>query len=244
VSLEFLSPGAAEGGAVARSPMQRATLSAGARLEVRDGWSVAVAYGPLADEQLACSESAGWTDASHLGKVELQADAGDLAAIVERAGGPAALELGSATRAGETWWCPVNPGRVLAICPPAETTALLARLREATAAAAHSAHVADLSTAYAALVLSGPLARELFARFCALDLRPDVTPVGAFRPGSVARTPGLVLREAEDRYLALVGAALGEYLWTVVEDAGRHLGGRPVGLDALSAAPEEEPAHA
>jgi hypothetical protein len=52
----------------------------------------------------------------------------------------------------------------------------------------------------------------------------------------------MVLCEAPDRYVALVGSALGEYLWTVVEDAGRHLGGRPAGLDALSAL--EEPAHA
>jgi len=59
-----------------------------------------------------------------------------------------------------------------------------------------------------------------------------VTPVGGFRPGSVARTPGYVLREAEDRLLVMVGWALGEYLWQVVADAARHLGGGPVGADA------------
>ena len=32
--------------------------------------------------------------------------------------------------------------------------------------------------------------RELLARFCALDLRAQARPVGGFRPGSVARTPG------------------------------------------------------
>ena len=44
-------------------------------------------------------------------------------------------------------------------------------------------------------------------------------PVGGFRPGSVARTPGYVLREDADRFLMLFGWALGEYLWTVVADA-------------------------
>jgi heterotetrameric sarcosine oxidase gamma subunit len=242
VSLEFLSPDAARPGAgrtpVARSPMERAAKRAGAQLEVRDGWSVAVGYGDLAGERAACAERAAWTDTSHLGKLELQAGAAEIAAMVERAGGPAGLELGSAARAGDTWWCPVNPSRVLVLCPPAETAALRARLEDT------GGDVVDLSAAYAAITISGPLAREVFARFCALDLRPSATPVGAFRPGSVARTPGFVLRGAQERYLALVGAALGEYLWAVVEDAGRHLGGRPAGLDALATAHEEEPARA
>jgi heterotetrameric sarcosine oxidase gamma subunit len=230
VSLEFLSPDVAAPGAgrtpVARSPMERAARRAGAQLEVRDGWSVAASFGDLAEERAACSGRAGWTDTSHLGKLELQG--GDVPP----------LELGTASRIDGAWWCPVNPSRVLVLCEPGETAAVRARL-ELT-----GGDVVDLSAAYAAITISGPLAREVFARFCALDLRPDVTPVGAFRPGSVARTPGFVLREAPERYLALVGAALGEYLWTVVEDAGRHLGGRPAGLDALAAAPEEEPAHA
>ena len=45
----------------------------------------------------------------------------------------------------------------------------------------------------------GPSAREVFARFCALDLRSAVTPVGAVRPGSIARQPGIVL--TRDRLL-------------------------------------------
>ena len=46
MTLEFLRPDAE--GAVARSPMERQALDAGARFEIRDGWNLAVAYG--ADE--------------------------------------------------------------------------------------------------------------------------------------------------------------------------------------------------
>ena len=105
----------------------------------------------------------------------------------------------------------------------------------------------ELTTKYCALTIAGPLAREVFARFCALDLRPRECPPGALRLGSIARTPGTLICEAEDRYLALVGAALGGYLWTVVADAAGHLGGVPIGVDALDpvrAPAQETTAHA
>ncbi|MGD0455849.1 MAG: sarcosine oxidase subunit gamma family protein, partial [Solirubrobacteraceae bacterium] len=94
--------------------------------------------------------------------------------------------------------------------------------------------VLDVSCGLAALSLIGPGARELLARFCAIDVRPGLAPPGAFRPGSVARTPGYLLVEGGDRLLVLVGWALGEYLWRVVADAAADLGGGPVGAEALS----------
>jgi hypothetical protein len=121
------------------------------------------------------------------------------------------LDLGRATVDGDQTWLPMTPARALILGgePPAGAI--------------------DVTTGFAALRLAGPLARETFARFTAIDLRPQVTGPGDWRPGSVARTPGGILCEAEDRYLMLFGAALGQYVWTVVDDAARHLGGGPVG---------------
>ena len=73
----------------------------------------------------------------------------------------------------------------------------------------------------------------MIARFCALDLRPQVAPPGSFRPGSIARQPGMIIVEGEQRFLLLFGWAVGEYVWTVVDDAARALGGGPVGSGAL-----------
>ena len=185
-ALAFLRP---TGDAVARSPMERQALDAGARFEVRDGWNVAVAY-----DRDSSNAPVRWADVSHLPKVEVH--------------GHHELALGQATRANGAWRCPITRDRTLVIGD-------------------RDADGVDLTSALAALTISGPLAREVFARFCALDLRPQSLPVGGFRPGSVARTPGYVLREDDDRFLMLFGWALGEYMWTVVSDAASALGGEP-----------------
>jgi glycine cleavage system aminomethyltransferase T len=133
----------------------------------------------------------------------------------EKQGALPKLEYGRSTVDGESTWLPMTATRALIVGGEAPAGAL------------------DVTTAFGALRLAGPLARETFARFTAIDLRPQVTRPGDWRPGSVARTPGGILCEAEDRYLMLFGSALGQYVWTVVEDAARHLGGGPVGHDAL-----------
>ena len=126
-----------------------------------------------------------------------------------------ALELGRATFDDESTWLPMTRSRALLLGGEPPAGAL------------------EVTTGFGLLRVAGPLARETFARFTALDLRPHVTRPGDWRPGSVARTPGGILCEAEDRYLMLFGSALGQYVWTVVADAAERLGGGPVGTDAL-----------
>jgi glycine cleavage system aminomethyltransferase T len=200
VSLTFLSPAAADGTAVARSPMEGKARAAGARFEIRDGWNVAVDY---ADPPRAT----GWADVSHVRKLELQGD--------EVPG-----ELGEAKREGDAWICQLTPTRALLL------------------GGGHTAppDAVDVTTCFAALTIFGPQAREVIARFCALDLRPQVAPPGSFRPGSIARQPGMIVVEDTDRFLLLFGWAVGEYIWTVVDDAARLLDCSPVGLGALERA--------
>ena len=206
--LEFLSPTPT---AIARSPMEREAIAAGARMEERDGWNVAVEFDGPAAEAARLGAGVGFADRSQLGKLELQAEHG--------------LDLGRAHRRDEAWWCPTSATRALVLCEPDRTASLRAELPDAV----------DLTSALGALTIAGPLAREVFARFTAIDLRPGVTPVHGWRPGSVARTPGAILREGEQSWLMLFGAALGSYVWTVVADAAASLGGGPVGADALVA---------
>jgi heterotetrameric sarcosine oxidase gamma subunit len=207
--------------------MERQAAAAGASFEERDGWTVAVRFDGLEAERERIRSSVGFADLSHLGKVELQGPQ------------PRTLELGTGTRADGMWWCPYSPERTVVLCEPTDLAGLRERLSQHAAAHDELTSVVDVTTALAALAIGGPLAREVFARFTALDLRDKVTPVHAFRPGSVARTPGAVLRETEDRWLMLFGAALGQYMWTVVADAAESLGGGPVAVDALTTVSEE-----
>jgi len=228
VTLAFLRPSAGPAAdPAAESPFAEPAAAAGARIEVRDGWRVAVAF---PDSGAAAAAPVRFTDRSHLAKLELQAGPGAEQALAAL---PAAGR-GLAARADGAWWCRTTPARMLVLAE----AAALAGVHERIARDAPSARVLDLSAAFAALTLDGPLAREAIARFCALDLRPHLAPVGAWRPGSVARTPGFMLREGEERYLLLVGAAYARYAWTVVADAAGRLGGRPAGVDELIADPE------
>jgi glycine cleavage system aminomethyltransferase T len=210
-NLEFLAP-EADNGAVARSPMEREAMSAGAHMELRDGWNVAASFD---GEEPRLRDTVGFADVSHLGKFEVNA--------------PHDLEFGMAVRRDGAWWCPITRERSLVICDPKARPTLDGAI--------------EMTTSYAALTVVGPQSREAFARFCALDLRPQSCPERAFRPGSVARTPGYVVREEGDRFLMLFGWALGRYVWEQVADAVKHLGGGPVGVDALAPI-EGELAHA
>jgi heterotetrameric sarcosine oxidase gamma subunit len=235
VSLAFLTPPAnGEVAVIARSPMEHLARGAGAQLVARDGWNVALTYGDPAIELRRTNETVGFADRSSMVKLELQGEPETLAAIVAHASGGLTLELGLAARSQGTWWCPITPARVLVLSEPPFGRAVLAAVLAATAQAPGTSTVTDLTCGLAALCLLGPSARELLARFCALDVRQALTPVTGFRPGSVARTPGYVLVEADDRLLLLVGWALGEYLWEVVADAAEALHGGPLGAEALA----------
>ena len=255
MSLAFLSPST---GALCRSPMERQAAAAGASFKEHDGWNVAVRFDGLEAERERTRSTVGFADLSHLGNVELQAPADALEATAG-----VKLELGVATPVGgaparhrapsaplgdgapsarlgdgaASWWCPYTPTRALALCEPAALSSLRNRLAEAAADHDGLTSVIDVTSAFAAIAIGGPLAREVFARFTAIDLRDQSTPVQGFRPGSVGRTPGAILREGEQRWLMLFGAALGQYMWTVVADAAESLGGGPVAGDALEPVP-------
>ena len=119
---EFLAPDAtvAVDGEppAARSPIEWVHRRAGARIETRAGWRAVAGYDANGAESGACQRSVGVADLSFLGKLELQGNPADVAAIVAELAGGARLAPGQAAQADGTWWCPISPDRVLAVTPP------------------------------------------------------------------------------------------------------------------------------
>jgi len=81
--------------------MTSAAAAAGATLEQRDGWKIAVRFAAPELETGALNEGVAWADFSHLRKSEL--------------GGQANANLGVATFTHDAWRCPVTADRTLVI---------------------------------------------------------------------------------------------------------------------------------
>ena len=236
MSLKFLSADEAQvQGAftpLLQSNIEAELVEAGAQIEERDGWRVAANYGDTIAEKKACADSVGVAELSSLGITELLANPAVIEAITTEVAGTAA-KLGEAVFAGGAWWCTVKPDRVLAITSPGDTASLRGRLESAAAARNELTSVTDLTSTLTTFSVSGPLARDTFARITALDLREREFPLRGFLPGSIGRVPGLLLRQGPDSFLHTFGAASAQYMWESVIDAAEELGGRAVGIDAL-----------
>lgn len=91
--------------------------------------------------------------------------------------------------------------------------------------------------ALASFLVGGARAAELFARLCAVDLRPTRFAVDAVAQTQVALTTALVLRDADvvPRYRLYVDTSLALYLWDRLHEVALALGGGALGLDQVPA---------
>ena len=82
--------------------------------------------------------------------------------------------------------------------------------------------VTDVSGQRTAIELTGPRARDLLARGCAIDLDPSVAPVGTCVSTLLAQT-GVIILVEPDAVLLLVRSSFASYLARWLEDAGTDL---------------------
>jgi hypothetical protein len=169
-----------------------------ARFEERDGWLVPVAY-PAEAENAPVSLA----DVSHVGKLEVFAETEptDDAIVASLA---------------------VGPGRYVLLCRYADTHGLAQRLDAAPA------FVIDRTSAWCALVVTGPDRNRLFRRVSSTKSVPGRGPLG--------KVPSTIL-ERRSGYWFLFSQEFAQYAWDLFVDAAAPLGGGPVGVDAIADEP-------
>ncbi len=164
----------------------------------------------------------------HLGKLVLRGDIAD-AGFADAAG----RAIGAAPPAAPNSWVAageravvwLGPDEWLVVVPPDGEEALAAALEEALAGVRHAATV--VSDNATVVRLSGPRARAVMAKGCAIDLHPRV-----FGPGSAAQSrlakASVAFWQVDDTpaYDILVRASFAAYLWEWLLDAGREYGVR------------------
>jgi sarcosine oxidase, subunit gamma len=126
---------------------------------------------------------------------------------------------GTSGQVGEVEVLWLGPDEWLVIAAPQRQRELEGLLR--TAIGGEHGAVVDVSAQRTALSLSGPAAREVLARGCAIDLDPRIAPAGTCVQTLLART-GLTIVVRDERasdFLLLVRASFAQYLAAWLVDA-------------------------
>ncbi len=149
----------------------------------------------------------------------------DVAAAAKTAFGADAPATPLAVAAGQTTLIWSGPGQFLALDPTGYGSGAVARLAEAFAGAAS---LSDQSDGRALIRIAGPMARDLLAKICSVDLHPAVFQVGAAAATSIDHTGVNLWRTADDAAGAvfdiLVFSTFAESLWHTILDHAAEYG--------------------
>jgi sarcosine oxidase subunit alpha len=230
---------------VRRTPMHHWHQAAGARWIDAGPWKRPDGYGDPAGEVRAVRTAAALIDVSTLGKIEVIGP--DAAELLERVyvNEWADLRVGR-TRYGvmcteegivfddgvgarlgpEHFYLTATTGNAEAVVQWLELWRTTWRL---------SATVLNRTSAFAAMNLAGPRARDVLRRLTSLDVTPAAFPYLAARDGEVAGVPCRLLRigfVGELGYEIHCASCHGLHLWEAILAAGADFGLRPFGVEA------------
>jgi sarcosine oxidase subunit alpha len=230
---------------IRRTPMYHWHQAAGASWLDAGLWKRPESYGDPATEVRVVRTTVGLIDVSTLGKIEVLGP--DAAELLERVyiNGWTDLAVGR-TRYGvmcteegivfddgvgarlesEHFYLTATTGNAEAVFQWLELWRATWRL---------NAVVLNQTSAFAAMNLAGPRAREVLGRLTPLDLTPAAFPYLAARSADVAGVPCRLLRVGfvgELGYEIHCASALGWHLWEALIQAGAEFGLKPFGVEA------------
>ena len=230
---------------IKRTPMDHQHRELGAPMVELGPWQRPFDYGSSQAECLAVRQSVGIIDVSTLGKLEVRGR--DAPALLDKL----YTHHFSNLRVGRVRYgllCSENgtildDGTVARLAQDryfVTTTSGNVDLTEEwfrwwTAGTGMCAHITNVTSAYAAINVAGPRARETLSKLTEVDISPSAFGYMRSAQGLVAGVPTILLRigfVGETGWELHVPAEYGEYLWQTLMDAGREFGISPFGLEA------------
>ena len=230
---------------IKRTPIDRKHRELGASMVDLGPWQRPYSYGSPQDECLAVRQRVGIIDVSTLGKLDVQGAGGpalldkvythrfsDLKVGRIRYGVLCAengtiLDDGTVTRLGEDHYFVTT------------TTGNVELIEEWfkwwMAGTKTCAHVTNVTSAFAAINVAGPRARDTLRKLTEIDLSPSAFRYMRSGRGEVAGVAAILLRigfVGETGWELHFPAEYGEYMWDALMEAGSEFGIAPFGLEA------------
>ncbi len=219
-----------------RSFLYRELEIAGAEFEELNGAAAAMRYGSDAAGEAAQARSLGLCDLSALPRTGFKG--WNMATWLTSQGAELVEESNQVTpQADGTRIARLAPGEALLLGDYQGNGPLIEKTDAAWSmeAADGCFHVPRADTNFW-LALSGTQTPALFAKICAVDLRPDAAPVHCVVQTNVARLNAIIIRSPNTEvpvFDLLSDIASAVYLWHALLDAMDEFGGKPIGLAAL-----------
>ena len=226
-------------GPARRTAMYHTHKSSGASIVEKDGWYLPSIYSSLESDLKMLRDFGGICDISSVGKLDIQG-AEALEALSK------VFSLSEPLEAGKAQSCS-NPTSAddqltvvgltyddaLVISSPQDVGPVGDFLKENIKGCAH---LVDITSTHAGMLVSGPLAYRLLSKLAELDLNPIVFADGSCAQGKAAEVYVIVLRSDIGNTLAYqlyVQRDYGEYLWEALLHAGKDDGIGAFGLEVL-----------
>jgi glycine cleavage system aminomethyltransferase T len=200
---------------IRRSPVARMHTGLGAIVEVEARWEIVGSYGAEDVERVALAETAALVDVTPRGKI-------DLRGRIQGATDAASDSL--CARVADDW--------ALLLTAPGEEEPLLGSIETA---AGPGAMVTDATHLLAGFALGGPRLHDVLARVTSWD--PSSLEPGSATGAPITDVPAIVFRrDALPSVMEVyIGSESARYVWEVLLDVVRSLGGHPAGWRALRA---------
>ena len=222
-----------------RTAMYHMQLTTGAVMADADGWQLPLHYGDAGQEARWLRETVGVSDVSPLGKVRVVgADAHQaVAALVPLAADQDLHSVAEADspleRGGKLLSARLANDEFLVLTPAGVAPLAIEAMRHS---GSNCAHAADVTSGLCGIALVGPATHELMSRVTELDTSPRAMPDLACVQSRLADVHALLLRrDVNDiaMYQLYAGREFGAYLWEVLVETAKEVGGGPVGTEAL-----------